>query len=237
MSGLFDSYNPSGQYQFFPSNMEVLASAFARIGVKRTELEQSHLQDGVSELNFFLAAFNTVGPNLAQVDLQTINLVQGTQSYSVLANTVQILDVFLTYPGGGQVLNAYLYPLSRTEFAAIPNPTYQARPNQYWFDRLQSPSLYLYPVPDGNGPYTLNYYRFRQVQDSLLVNGETPEVPNRALDAIVAGLAYRLARIYARDLEDKRKMDAGEAWSLFARNDVENAPMYLTPSLSSYWKN
>jgi hypothetical protein len=236
-SPLFGSYNPSGTYNFFPSNAEIMAQAFERLRIKRTEIEQPHIINAVAELNLFLAAFNNAGPNLAQVDSQSIALVQGTASYSVLSTTIQIMDVILQYPGGGTVtLNQYMYPLSRTEYVAIPNPAAQGKPNQYWFDRLQSPTINLYPVPDGNGPYTLVYYRFRQVQDATLPNGVTPEVPNRALDAIVAGLAHRLSRIYAPDLEDKRKMDAQEAWSLYARQDVENADLLISPSLSNYYR-
>lgn len=147
-----------------------------------------------------------------------------------------VLDVFLSYPSGPGSLDSYMYALSRTEYAAIPNKTLQGRPNQYWFDRLQTPTLTLYPVPDGNGPYTLQWYRFRQVQDALMANGMSVEVPNRALDAIVSGLAYRLARIYRPDLEAARKVDASDAWLLYARQDTENAPLYIMPALSSYYR-
>jgi hypothetical protein len=179
-----------------------------------------------------------VGPNLAQVDLQSIPLVQGTATYSVLSDTITLLDVYLTYPGGTSgTQDQYCYGISRTEYAAIPDKAVQGKSNQFWFDRLQSPTITLYPVPDGGGPYTLHYYRFRQVQDAVMGNGVTPEVPNRALDALVSGLAYRLSRIYAPQMEDKRKADAAEAWGLYARQDIEQVPMYITPALSGYYRN
>jgi hypothetical protein len=169
------------------------------------------------------------------VDLQTQPLTQGTATYNVARETVMILDVFLTYPSGSQGLDSYLWPISRTEYAAIPNKVTQGRPNQYWFDRLNQPTITLYPVPDGN-TYTLNWYRFRQVQDAVMANGISPEVPNRALDALVAGLAYRLARIYKPEQETQRKSDAGEAWSIYAKQDTEAAPLYIMPALESYWR-
>lgn len=242
MSGLFQTtYNPSGTYAFYPSNAEIIASAYSRIQIRRTELEAEHLQNALSELNFFLAAFNTTGPNLAQVDLQSFNTVPGTATYSLTANTVMVTDVFVTYfVGPPASLDQYMYPISRTEYAALPNKLFQARPNQYWLDRLEVPTITFYPVPDGNGPvngaYIINYFRMRQVQDSVLANGMTPEVPNRAIDAIVAGLAYRLSRIYRPEQEQQRKMDAGEAWSIYAKQDTENAPVYLMPQLQSYWR-
>ena len=232
MATLFNSYTPSGTFSFFPSNLEVVAQAFSRVRIKRTEIEPSHLQDALSELNFFLAAFNNVGPNLAQVDLQTVSLVKGTATYTLLTETVMVLDVYVTLTSGPP--DTYLYSISRTEYAAIPDKTVQGRPTQYWYDRLQAPTVSLFPVPDQ--AYTLSYYRFRQVQDATLANGVTPEVPNRALDAIVAGLAYRLSRIYAPDLEDKRKLDAAEAWAVYAKQDTEDVPLMITPGLSGYYR-
>lgn len=234
MTGLFNPVNTSGTYAFLPSNAEIIASAYSRIQIKRTELEQNHLQDGIAELNLFLAGFNNVGPNLAQVDLQSFALTQAQATYSLPAETVMVLDVFLTYDQSGD--QSYLFPISRTEYAAIPNKAVQNRPNQYWLNRLATPQITLYPTPDGNGPYTLNYFRFRQVQDATMASGVTPEVPNRAMDAIVSGLAYRLARIYKPEVEAIRKTDAAEAWSIYAKQDTENVSLYIAPALHSYWK-
>lgn len=236
MPELFNSPLYSGTYTFFPSNAEILTAAFERIGMRRSELEVAHMQNGITELNLFLTAFNNAGPNLAQVDLQTVTLTVGVSSYSLPANTVTILDGFINTTTTVGSNDLYCYQISRTEYAAIPNKTIQGTPNQFWFYRLETPEIRVYPVPDGNGPYIFNFYRFREVQDSLVQNGYTPEVPNRAFDAIVAGLAYRLSRIYRPEIEDKRKADAAEAWALYARQDTENVPTYISPALSQYYR-
>jgi len=232
----FGSYNPSGTYNFFPSSAELIASAYARIQVRRTEIEPSQIADAIAELNYFLSAFNDAGPNLAQVDMQSLALETTKPTYPLPPETVMITDMFLNYAAGGSTNDAYLYPISRTEYAAIPNKTLPGRPNQYWLDRQQVPQVTFFPVPDGNGPYIVKYFRFRQVQDAVGAFGATPEVPNRALDAIIAGLAYRLARIYRPELEDKRKIDAGEAWSIYAKQDTENVPLFIQPGLAAYWR-
>jgi len=51
-----------------------------------------------------------------------------------------------------------------------------------------------------------------------------------------AGLAYRLARIYAPALEDKRKTDYMEAWQIAADSDLENTPVRIIPRLSGYYR-
>jgi hypothetical protein len=236
MPALFGTYTPSGTFTFYPSNAEIIAGAYGRIQIRRTEIEPQHIIDGVAELNFFLSAFNAVGPNLAQIDQQSFPLVQGTATYTLPAETVMVTDMFLTYPSGGATSDAYMFPISRTEYAALPNKTTQQRPNQYWLNRQQVPQATFYPTPDGNGPYTVKYFRFRQVQDSVVANSISPEVPNRALDCVIAGLAHRLARIYRPEVEDKRKVDAGEAWAIYAKQDTENVNLYLQPGLAAYWR-
>ena len=225
----------SGTYNFFPTNIEVIATAFSRVGIKRTEVLPQHMQDAILELNLLVAQLNTLaGPNLAQVDLQTIPLVQGTATYSIPAETVQILDVFIRYASPS--IDRIVFPISRSEYSAIPNKTAQGFPTQFWFDRLISPTITLYLTPDGNGPYTLYYYRWRQVQDAQIINGLNPELPNRFVDALVAGLAHRMARIYAPKLEPIRKIDFQEAWADAAKQDTENVSLYIAPALMGYFR-
>jgi hypothetical protein len=224
----------SSTYQFYPSTAEIIVTAFSRIKIKRTELTEQHVQDGIMEFNLYLATFNDLGPNLAQVDLQSIPLVQATATYAILPETVTILDVYLRF--GSPPTDKYLYSISRTEYAAIPNKASQGPPSQYWFDRTIAPTINLYLTPDGGGPYTLFYYRFRRVQDATAAGGIVPEVPNRAMDCLVAGLAHRLSRTYAPELEQLRKMDAAEAWAIYAKQDTENVPMYILPGTSGYWR-
>jgi len=224
----------SGTYNFFPSTAEIIVGAFSRLAIRRAELTEAHMSDAILEFNAFLATFNDLGPNLAQVDAVTIPLIQGTATYTVPAETVTVLDVIVRY--GSPSIDRYIYQISRTEYAAIPNKTNQGVPNQYWFDRLASPTITLYFVPDGNGPYQLIVYRFRQVQDAIVTGGIQPEVPNRAIDCLIAGLAHRLSRIYAPQVEDKRKADAAEAFAIYAKQDTENVNMYIAPGLSGYWR-
>ncbi len=73
------------------------------------------------------------------------------------------------------------------------------------------------------------------MQDAAYAGGETPDVPYLWLDVLVAGLAHRLARIYAPSLEAQRKVDADEAWAVFATTDKEQVPLYFGMGLQSYY--
>ncbi len=224
----------SGQFSFAPSLGEVVLNAFARIGVRRTEIVQTHLADARMEANLLLARIANTEPNLWTVDLQALPLLQGSGTYTVPAETAMILDAYIRF--GNPATDRSIYPISRSEYSTYPNKSSQAFPTIFWFDRLVSPTITLWPVPDGNGPYTLFYYRVRQIQDAEYINGQNIEVPYLWLDAFTAGLAARLARIYAPSLEGQRKMDADEAWALAAKQDSENVYMMFNPGLSSYFR-
>ena len=224
----------SGSYLFAPSLGEVVLNAFARIGVRRTEIVQTHMMDARMEANLLLAKMADAQPNLWSVDLQALPLLQGAATYTVPAETAMILDAYIRF--GSPATDRSIYPVSRSEYSTYPNKSTQAFPTIFWFDRLISPTITLWPVPDGNGPYTLFYYRVRQIQDAEYANGQNIEIPYLWLDAFTSGLAARLARIYAPSLEGQRKMDADEAWALAAKQDNENVYMMFNPGLSSYFR-
>lgn len=224
----------SGSFSFAPSLGETVLTAYARIGVRRAEIEQSHLDDAKQEANLLLAKLSNTQPNLWSVDLQALPILQGSATYTVPAETVMILDVFIRY--GSPTTDRSIYPISRSEYATYPTKSLQAFPTVFWFDRLISPTITLWPTPDGNGPYTLYYYRVRQIQDANYINGQNIEIPYLWLDAFTAGLAYRLARIYAPQLEGQRKTDADEAWQIAATQNVENINLVISPGLSSYFQ-
>jgi hypothetical protein len=232
---MFGTQTYSGSYNFAPTGGEIIMNAFGRIQIRPTEILSSHLQQALMELNLLLVKMSNLQPNLWSVDLQALPLVQGQATYSLPAETVMITNAYVR-TGNNQFPDRLLFPISQTEYASLSNKSSQGTPNQFWFDRLISPTITLYLVPDGNGPYTLYYYRVRQVQDALLANGLNVEVPYLWLDALAAGLAYRLARIYTPQLEAIRKADADEAWNVAATQNTENVSLMISPGLGSYYR-
>lgn len=221
-------------YEFNPSLGELVLTAFSRIGVRRTELEQSHMQDARSAANLLLAEWSNLQPNLWEVSLKTSPMLEGVATYSVDAQTVMILDLYITY--GSPATDRYIMPISRTEYAAIPDKTQQGFPTCYFFDRLVSPTITFWPVPDGNGPYLTNYYSVWQTPDANLADGATVEIPYRWLDAFACGLAWKLSEIYAPQLEQRMQQKAERSWNIAATQDVENVGLYITPGTNSYFR-
>lgn len=233
----------SGATNFLPATGNCIIAAFGRITIRRTEITAQHLQDALMEFNLLQQELNNKGPNLWTVELNSIPLVQGTATYSVPSETIQLLDAYITY--GSPSTDRLMFGLSRSEYASLSNKQSQGFPSQYWFNRQISPTLTVYLTPDGNGPYTLNYYVFNAIQDATIVNGTVPQIPQRFFDAIVAGLAYRLVKYYpvttlpgvtALDFEKLRGADWDKASEAAFKQDVEDVPQYISPNFSGYFR-
>ncbi len=209
-----------------------MLNAFSRCTVKRTELTPQHIADAKTEANLLQIEWANKGVLLWTVDLQTVSLVQGTATYNVPSNTVMLLDVYINNGSS----NRLIMPFSRTDYASLANPTQQGFPTVFWFNRLIAPTITLWPTPDGSATYTMSYYRYRQVQDATVAQGTQPEAQILWLDAFAAGLAHRLSRHYAPQLEAQRKIDAAEAYMVAANQGVENVPIYVSPGFSSYFR-
>ena len=128
-----------------------------------------------------------------------------------------------------------IYPISTTEYTSYPNKNLEGFPTVFWFNRQITPEITFWPVPDQTSYYTAYLKVVRQVQDANLPGGETPDVPLRFLDALIAETSYRLSRAWRPELEDKRKQDAIDAWTIAATQDVENVPMTIVPSVGTYY--
>jgi hypothetical protein len=226
----------SGTYNFNPSLGEVVLNAFARCGIRRTALVQEHLQDARFEANLLFSEWSNRGVNLWKVDLQTVPLIEGTTLYTVPSNTVMILDAYIATGSGQSEFDRMIMPISRSEYSQTPNKNLQAPPTVFWFDRLINPTITVWPVPDQSNYYTLNYYRVIQIQDAEMENAQTLDVPYRWLDATCAGLASRLAAIYAPDRIQVLTARAESAYQIAAMQDTENVPLYIMPGLSGYFR-
>lgn len=227
----------SGTFNFNPSTADFLLNAYALCGIKRTELLQQHMEDGRFHANLLLAEWSNRQVNLWTVDLATETLVEGTATYNVDPEVITILDAYIRItPSGGDPIDRLIFPISRSDYAALPDKDTEAPPTTYWFDRLIAPTITLWQVPDGAGPYELRYYFARQIEDATLPSGTTMEIPYRWFDAFNWGLAARLAVIYAPQSAAPLDARAERAWQIAAQQDTERVPLYLSPGLAGYFR-
>jgi hypothetical protein len=232
----------SGTYTFgniaaggAPSLGEMTLYAYNLIGIRPASILQEHLESARMASNLMLGRWSSQGVNLWAVDLTTVSLVQGTSTYTVDPSTIVMLDAYVTVGTGTSATNLIIMPISRTEYANYPNKTQQGRPTVFWFDRLLSPTVTLWPVPDGS-QVSFSYYRVRQIQDANLQNGQQVEIPTYWLEAFSLGLALRLAMIWAPDKVQLLKSAADEAYQIASSQNVETSQYYISPMVSSYFR-
>lgn len=129
-----------------------------------------------------------------------------------------------------------LFPLSRTDYAALPVKATPGRPTSYWVDRVVPPQVSTYPVADGTASWGFVAYRMRKIQDANPVNGEQLDAPPRAYEAFISALAAKLAEKWNRSVFAEKLQLAEKAWGEFASSDVERATLSIRPALQSYYR-
>lgn len=227
----------SGTYDFKPGLGEIVIYAYQNIGVRPASLLQEHMESARMASNMMLSRWANQGVNLWAVDLIEVPLVAGQSVYDVPGNTVMILDAYIRVDNGiSQPTDRIIVPVSRTEYSSYPNKDQEGFPTVFWFDRLISGTITLWPVPDGTGAQFLRYYRVRQIQDAALQNGQTVEIPAIWLEAFADGLTYRLARIWNPQIAPALKGQADESYQIAAMQNIEQANTFISPMIGGYYR-
>lgn len=230
---------PSGTTTFSPNAGEMVLTALSRIRIEGPMCEARHFARATSEAGLQQSEWMNRQVNLFTVELVSppITMVVGQAAYPLDASTLDILDAYVSISdGAGGFIDRTVMPMSRTEYAQQPQKILPSPPTSFWFERLTTPVLHPWPTCDTAMTYLFNYYRLRQNYDVTLPGGVGVDAPVRFYDAFVAGLAHRLSRHFAPQLEAQRKTDYLEAWKLAAGEDHEHVDMYIYPGLSSYYR-
>jgi hypothetical protein len=212
---------------------EIAEEAWERAG---REMRSGYdLRTARRSMNLLTIEWQNRGINMWTIDEGTISLVQGTSSYDLPADTIDLLEHVIR-TGSGNVSTQSDLSISRisvSTYASIPNKLTQGRPIQIYIDRGQAnPSVTVWPVPDASSTYVLKYYRMRRIQDAGS-GVEDADVNFRFLPCLVAGLAYYISqkdpelapRIPMLQTEYERQFD------LAAQEDREKASISLVPRM------
>lgn len=220
----------SGVSNFNLDLTEIVEEAFERVGGEmRTGYD---LRTARRSLNLMFADWANRGINMWTFEQGSIPLVAGTATYDLPADTVDLLEHVIRTGAGSASTQADLTitRISVSTYATIPNKLQQARPIQVWIERLNTPRITVWPVPDDSQPYTFVYWRMKRIQNA----GEgvnTMDMPFRFIPCMVAGLAYYLALKVPGGTERLvvLKQQYDEAWDLAASEDREKAAVRFVP--------
>lgn len=222
-------------YDFSPSAADLMLTAYGRIGIRRTEITAQHMADAALEANLLQAEMANRQPNLFCDELYSVTLVAGTATYTLPARMIAIQAPYITTTSGDVSYDRIIYGYSTSEYASIPNKDQEGPPTAFWYQRIDPPVIYLWPVPDDSADYVLNIRILHQFQDVSLRSGLAVAVPYRWLDAWISALASRLAQLYKPEIADRMDARAERAWQIAATEDQERVPLYIAQNLQGYW--
>ena len=219
----------------------IAEEAFERCG---QELRSGYdLRTARRSLNLLLAEWANRGVNLWTIDSGSISMVQGTASYNLPLDTVDLLDTVIRTGSGVNQQDLSLNRISVSTYATISAKTATGRPLQMWVQRktgatdsagvVQYPQVHVWPVPDQSSTYTLVYWRLRRMLDAG--NGaNAQDIPFRMMPALVAGLAYYLALKIPDALPRLPTLKAmyDESWQFAADEDREKASVRFVPRVA-----
>lgn len=222
----------SGTTDFNLDLNEAVEEAFERCG---SELRTGYdLRTARRSLNLLLADWANRGVNLWTVTQATINLTQGTPTYNLPTDTVDLLEHVIRTGAGNASTQADLTitRISVSTYSSIPNKLQEARPIQVWVNRqAPTPTITVWPVPDQNSTYQFVYWYLRRLQDAGAGGTYTQDVPFRFLPCLVAGLSYYLSMKIPGALErmPALKQQYDEAWTVAAGEDQDKSAVRFVP--------
>ena len=221
----------SGTTAFNLDLTELVEEAFERCGA---ELRSGYdLKTARRSLNLLFADWSNRGINLWTVAQSSITLAQGTATYNLPSDTVDLMEHVIRTGAGNLATQTDLTitRISVSTYASIPSKGAQARPIQVYINRQAPiPNITVWPVPDGSQTYTFVYWYLRRIQDAG-AGSNTMDVPFRFIPCMVAGLAYYLAMKLpnAMDRMQVLKAQYDEAWDLASTEDREKAAVRFVP--------
>ena len=139
---------------------------------------------------------------------------------------VDILEAVL-YTTSDTTTDVEVDRISRAEYLNISKKSTEGTPVQYFLQRgASTPTLYLYPTPDG--AHTLKYWGLTKIQDAGNYENEL-EVPTRFLPCLTSGLAYYTSVKKAPERTPLLKQLYEEEWQRASEEDRPRSSFFATP--------
>jgi hypothetical protein len=240
----------SGATDFTPEFTEIAEEAYERAG---REMRSGYdLRTARRSMNLLTIEWANRGINMWTIEQGTKDLVQGTATYDLPDDTIDLLEHVIRTGAGNSSTQAdlTLTRISVSTYATIPNKLAQARPIQIYIQRLSGqtypltsdyrpgetakPRFTVWPVPDqgteASPYYQVVYWRMRRVQDAG--SGiQTPDMSFRFYPCLMAGLAYYIAQKIPEGQERLQflKAEYEQQWELAAGEDREKAAVRFVP--------
>ena len=218
----------SGTTTFDLDLNNIVEEAFERCG---SELRTGYdLRTARRSLNLLTAEWSNRGVNLWTIAEANVSLTEGTITYNLPADTIDLLEQVIRTGTGTNQQDLTINRISASTYTSIPSKNLTGRPNQVWINRQAAqPNINVWPTPEDNS-YTFVYWALKRIDDAG--NGvNTQDIPFRFLPCLIAGLAYYLSLKIpeAGDRIQFLKGEYEEQWALASTEDREKADLRIVP--------
>jgi len=217
----------SGSTNFEPNVTEFIEEAFERCGIElRTGYD---LRTAKRSINIMLAEWANRGLNQWTIEQTTQTVTEGTNSYSLNSNVIDILDMVVRRTTNSVNTDTNMSRISRSEYLNIPNKDTKARPNQFFFDKQTTPAIKVYPTPE-NSTDVLVFNKLVRMDDADTATN-TMDLPFRFYPCFAAGLAYYISIKRAPQRTAELKAIYEEEFRRAADQDEDKASFRIRPHL------
>jgi|TARA_R100000149_G_scaffold63387_1_gene34315 hypothetical protein len=215
----------SGSTNFEPNITEFIEEAYERCGLElRTGYD---LKTGIRSANLMLAEWANRGLNQWTIETGTQTVTEGTASYNLGTDVIDILDVVVRRTDGSTTTDINMDRISRSEYFNIPNKATKSRPSQFFLDKQNNPVLFLYPTPE-NSTDVIRFSKLTRMDDADNARN-TMDIPFRFFPCFVAGLAYYISMKRSPDRTDQLKLIYEEEFRRAADQDEDRASFKIRP--------
>ena len=234
----------SGSVDFTLNRDEVIRSAYELVGVavEGESLQPEEITVAGRALNVQLKAMTNYGLQLWKRDTQTITLTANQASYTIgrsgtpdltADRPIRVLEATIVGNGTVDSGRTSLVRTTKNEYVTLEQTT-TGTPTQFLFEPgIDNATLSLWPVPDStaatNEQVEIVVQTYLEDVDS---SADNLDCPSEWLEAIIYGLAVRLAPRTALDLQSRvlLSQEADKILDLALSYDVEDESLYLYPS-------
>tara|TARA_R110000787_G_scaffold152571_1_gene266465 strand:- start:500 stop:1174 length:675 start_codon:yes stop_codon:yes gene_type:complete len=219
----------SGSTNFEPNVTEFIEEAFERCGLElRTGYD---LKTAKRSINLMLAEWANRGLNQWTIEQATQTVTEGTNSYSLNTNVIDILDMVIRRTLNSTVTDTNINRIGRSEYTNIPVKATKGRPSQFFFDKLTTPAIKVWPTPENSTDILVFNKLIRMDDADTAIN--TMDMPFRFYPCFAAGLAYYLSVKRAPEKTQLLKGLYEEEFQRAADQDEDRVSFRLKPSMRS----
>ena len=220
----------SGTTAFDLNIDDIIEEAYERCGLRTNSGHD--IKSARRSLNLLFSEWGNRGIHLWKVELNEINLVAGTATYSVDAQVNDVLEAYIsTTNAAGNTASTNdvsLTKIDRSAYAALPNKLQTGQPSQYFVDRQTTPTINLYLAPDRNTFTTLKFYTINRIEDAGAFTNQA-DVAYRFLPCMCSGLAYYLSQKRSPDRIQLLKQLYEDELLRALNEDGQRASVYISP--------